>query len=179
MISWLFETCGNNAPVIIADMMCMSHTTKAIPNDEKALPSIPNIKAGPALLQNPNNRAASFLLIFPFAKDSAISLAPTGYPPKSPVNIILSQPDGILQILHNCVNIGMRTFLKIFNNAELSTIKGNREGINVFIHNSIPSDAPNNAVVGNKTNIAIANIKSKILRAILRVKQVPPLVEYI
>ena len=59
--------------------------------------------------------------------------------------------------------MGMRAFFKLFSNAVLNTMKGNREGINVFIHSWIPSVAPDNAFPGNRINMDIASIKSIVL----------------
>ena len=123
--------------------------------------SIPNKKAGPALLQKPSIRRAVALDSLPSRQACAISWAPTGYPAKKPSNSKDSVPAGIL----HSFPIGRRNEM-FCPNRQLLIIpdkikKGYREGITVRIHSSTPILAELTAVFPSRimTNIQMAVIK--------------------
>ena len=56
---------GSRLPVIITDTICTIHKIQGILGSPKALPAMPKINAGPALLQKPSILEAEFLEILP------------------------------------------------------------------------------------------------------------------
>lgn len=103
--------------------------------------SIPNIKAGPALLQNPNILSASLLDKIFISWLWETHCAPIGYPPRRPINRMDSEPFGILQNLPSGRN-SFNSFCAIapFKYVQM-TKKGKREGITTCTHNAIPAFA--------------------------------------
>ena len=114
--------------------------------------TIPNINAGPALLQKDSIRWACSLRMTELRKAECTVAAPTGYPPKNPKSRRDSAPSGIWQILESGRKRGLLTppsrLLIIADRKK----KGKSEGIMVFKLISTPSWAER--MVGSASKIS-------------------------
>ena len=147
---------GKRLPTVNALAICIAQRYQDILAFVKIVDTIPNINAGPALLQKPSIRLAAVLDSFPEKYAFEMIFAPIGYPPRSPNNKIDSAPVGILQRL--LIGCRMRIFFpeNVVIIIPESIIKGNNAGMTVFRHSAIPSSAPSITVFVSSIIIAIA-----------------------
>lgn len=133
---------GRSDPTITAERICPNQSSQHSRISFSIPPIIPNIKLGPALLQNPNSRCASVFDRVPSVYAPATHCAPTGYPPHRPSSSRLPLPSGMPHSFStgwkSVVLLPVRPLLPII----LRKIKGNSDGTTTERANSTPSAAP-------------------------------------
>jgi len=146
---------GRITAAVSAPAIWIPQSAKTYPMCGNKAPSIPNKKAGPALLQKPSSREASSLEILPDRKAAAAACAPAGYPPRNPAIRMHSVPLGMEHIFRTGFIKTAEEPRKACVNKFVRRKKGNRDGTTQFRQNVMPRCIPWMAVCPSRISTRI------------------------
>ena len=141
----------------------MIHTATGTYGFEKREAPIPNIKAGPALLQKESILAAWLFDNAPSLCACAMLFAPMGYPDSNPLNKYISAPLGRFNKYRILLGRGRHLPSKDDDSIAIIIIKGNNDGIITDKQRSTPCFAPSKASLLSNINAKIDNKNIKYL----------------